>query len=279
MIMINAIKRLVREAPVLRHAYALAATRYNIFCTNIAAKRLFVNPDEFLQALERKETGTVVLRTHDGLSITIRRNIWDARIIREIFIRKPYIRRLTLPPSPIIVDIGGYVGDFSIYAVKYLNAPRVIVYEPMAENFGILKQNVENNSFQDRITAVNKAVSDSDEIVLNTEILDHEEVHASRYWYQHAERRSIRSVTLVELFESHQLGSVDLLKVDCEGGEYDILSSVPAGLFSHIRNIVFEYHEIEGFKAKLDRVLSRLRSADYTVQVDERIVSAYRPRL
>ena len=186
---------------------------------------------------------------------------------------------MTLPPASIIVDIGGYIGDFSLYAVKYLNARRVIVYEPTTENFKILKQNIKNNCFQDRITAVNKAVSDSDEIVLNTEILDDDEVHVSRYWYQHAERRSVPSVTLVELFESHQLRSVDLLKVDCEGGEYDIFSSVPAVLFRHIQNIVFEYHQIEGFEAKLDRVLSRIRSAGYTVQVDDDIVSAYRPSL
>ncbi len=184
--MIDAIKKLVRKLPFLRDVYALVGTRYHEFRTSIAAKKLFVNSDEFLVVLKEKGEGTVVMRTHDGLSITIRRNIYDAR--------------------------------------------RVIVYEPTVENFKILKQNIENNSFQDRIIAVNKAVSDSDEIILRTEVLNGEEVHASRYLYEDAEHRRVPGVTLAELFESHQLDSVDLLKADCEGGEYDIFSSVPASL-------------------------------------------------
>lgn len=275
-LMIVAIKRLMQNVPVLKHVYELARTVYNEFHTNITAKKLFVNSGEFCRALKEKGEGTVIIRTHDGLSITVRRNIYDARILWEIFVDKPYIRHFTLPTEPVVVDVGGYIGDFSIYAAKYLNARRVIVYEPTAENFRILKQNIENNSFQDRITAVNKAVSDSDEIVLNTKVLDGNEVHASRYLYQDAEHRRIPSVTLAELFEEHQLDRADLLKVDCEGGEYDIFSSVPADLFGRIQNIVFEYHKIEGFETKLKGILNRLRSADYTLKVDRNIVSAYR---
>jgi len=271
----STIKGLIYRVPFLRDVYALLGTYYHEYCTNAEAKKLFVNSDEFCRALNRKAEGVIVLRTHDGLSITARRNIYDVRIVREIFVEKPYIRRLRLPPAPLIVDIGGYIGDFTLYAVKYLNARRVIVYEPTAENFKLLKQNIENNSFQDKITAVNKAVSDSDETILNTEVLDHEEVHASRYMYHSAVHRSVSSVTLAELFTNHQLVSVDLLKVDCEGSEYDIFSSVPVDLFRRIKNIVFEYHKIEGFKAKLDRVLNRLRSAGYTIKSDKAIISAY----
>jgi FkbM family methyltransferase len=277
MLMIYAIKRFVQKVPVLKQVYELARTGYYELRTNIAAKKLFVNSGEFYRALKEKGEGKVIIRTHDGLSIAVRRNIYDARIIREIFVDKPYIRHFTLPAEPVVVDIGGYIGDFSIYAVKYLNARRVIVYEPTAENFRILKQNIENNSFQDRITAVNKAVSDSDEIILSTQVLDGEEVHASRYLYQDAEHRRIPSVTLAELFEEHQLDLVDLLKVDCEGGEYDIFASVLADLFGRIKNIVFEYHKIENFETKLEGILNRLRSAGYTLQVDGNIVSAYRP--
>ena len=60
MLMINVIKSFVRKVPLLRDAYALAGTRYHEFRTNIAAKRLFVNPDEFRRALKRKGKGIVV---------------------------------------------------------------------------------------------------------------------------------------------------------------------------------------------------------------------------
>ena len=270
--MMATLKSTLKKIPLARYVH----TQVRGWQDRNEGSRLFENCDLYLQALNRKGDGTVVLRTHDGLKLTIRQNLWDARIVREIFFGKPYVRRIRLPPAPTIVDIGGYIGDFSVYAVKYLEARRV-VYEPVAENYEILKRNVEGNGYGDRITAVNKAVGDAGEIVLNVHKQENNEVHVSAYWYREAEQRRIPCVTLPGLLETHRLESVDLLKVDCEGGEYDIFPAVPDRVFDRIRNIVFEYHRVDGFEAKLARVLSRLKSAGYAFQRDKNIVSAYRP--
>jgi FkbM family methyltransferase len=270
--MMATIKSTLKKIPLARYVYAQVRWWHD----RNEGRRLFKNYDLYLRALNRKGDGPVVLHTHDGLNITIRQNIWDCRIVREIFFDKPYVRHFVLPPNPTIVDIGGYIGDFSIYAVKYLNAGRVIVYEPTVENFEILRQNIENNGYTDRITAVNKAVSDSHEVILNVQIQENEEVHVSAYWYQEAERRRIPSITLLDLFEAHELDSIDLLKVDCEGGEYDIFLAMPDHLFKRIGNIVFEYHRVDGFEMKLNRVLNRLQSSGYALRNDRNIVSAYR---
>jgi FkbM family methyltransferase len=270
--MMAAIKSTLRKLPLARYAYE----QVRWWRDKNEGRRLFENYDLYLQALYLKRDKSVILHTNDGLNITIRQNIWDARIVREIFFDRPYVRHVTLPPNPIIVDIGGYIGDFSIYAAKYLNAGRVIVYEPTAENFQILKQNIENNGYTDRITAFNKAVSDSHEVTLNVQIQESQEVHVSAYWYQQGEQRSIPSTTLSDLFQAHQLDSIDLLKVDCEGGEYDIFPTVPDHVLNRIGNIVFEYHRVDGFETKLDRVFNRLRSAGFTLRKDGNIVSAYR---
>lgn len=268
--MINIIS-ILKKFPLARYTYA----RICRWRDKKEGKKVFKNNDVYLKALTQKGEGTVVLRTHDNLNIKIRLNIYDARIIREIFFRKPYIQHLTLPPNPIIIDIGGYIGDFSLYAVKYLNARRVIVYEPTAENFKILKQNIEENNYLDRITAVNKGVSDSDETILNVQINKSEEVHVSSYLYKGAEQRRVPSITLSDLFEKHQLDSVDLLKIDCEGGEYDILSSVPEYLLKRIKNIAFEYHRVDGFETKLNYILKHLKSTGYKVRKDGDTISAY----
>jgi FkbM family methyltransferase len=267
-----AAKRLLKRFPLARHLHAKVRSWFD----ERDGRRLFANPALYVQALTRKGQGTVVLRTHDGLSLSIRQNIWDARIIREMFFERPYVRRFTPPPGSTIVDIGGYIGDFSLYAAKYLRAGRVIVYEPTAENFAILEQNVTNNGYTDRVIAVNKAVAGSNKVLLNVQIQESEEVHASAYWYRGADQRAVPSVTLSELFDAHRLDSVDLLKIDCEGGEYDILEAVPDQLFDRIRAVVFEYHSIEGFEPKLDRILSRLTALGYRLWKDGNIVSACR---
>lgn len=270
--MMAAVKGTLKKIPLARYAYA----RVRSWHDRHQGKRIFENYDLYVRALYRKGDGTAVLRTRDGLDITIRQNLWDARIVREMFFDKPYIRVVRLPPNPTVVDIGGYIGDFSLYAVKYLNARRVIVYEPTVENFEILKQNIQSNNYGDRIIAVNKAVSDSREVTLNVQRDTSEEVHVSAYWYRGSEQRRLPAVTPSDLFRMHQLDSVDLLKIDCEGGEYDILPAVPDHLFARIRNIVFEYHRIDGFEAKLDHVLNRLAAAGYALLTDGNIVSAYR---
>ncbi len=237
---------------------------------------MFQNYGTYLQALNQKGDGTVVLRTHYGLNLTVRQNIWDVNIIREILFDKPYTRHLSLPSNPLVVDIGGYIGDFSLYAVKYLNARQVIVYEPTAENFVLLTQNVQSNGYADRITAVNAAVGSSDEMTLNVQVQENNEIHASAHWYKDAEKRATRSVTLPDVFEIHRIDSIDLLKVDCEGAEYQVFSATPDDVFTRIRNIAFEFHHVDGFETKLPSLLNRLESLGYTLRRDAEIISAYR---
>jgi len=54
---------------------------------------------------------------------------------------------------------------------------------------------------------------------------------------------SIRCVTLKEVFDSNNIRFCDVLKIDCEGAEYDLLSHTPQYYFSKIDKIVLEYHD------------------------------------
>jgi hypothetical protein len=66
------------------------------------------------------------------------------------------------------------------------------------------------------------------------------------------------------------------LKIDCEGGEFAILESTQSDVFSRIRNIVFEYHQIDGVWAKLERVKQRLRREGYALRMRGGLVTALR---
>lgn len=212
---------------------------------------------------EQKRRENSVLRTWDGLKVTIRDNYWDARIVREAFIEKPYLKYFSRSQSPVIIDIGAYIGDFSLYAAKYLNA-RVIAYEPTAENFAMLQENVRINNLEHRVEVVNKAVGLSGEISLGIEKND-QEIHVSRYLYPDGEQRTVQSVSLQEIFSTHGIEKVDLLKVDCEGGEYDIFPTAPDHLFARIQNIVFEHHPVEDYEKKIDDIIVKMTRLGYTV--------------
>ena len=250
--------------------------RLNLVNIKRKAKNEFVNWDIFIKAYSTKGEGTVDLYTRDNITLTIRQNIWDAWIIKEIFFDKPYIRYFQLPENPVVVDIGGYVGDFSVYAAKRLNARKVVVAEPTDENFRILIKNIGNNKLEEIVSPIKTGVGNDNELHLNVDKKDKEEIHASSYLYEGEEKRVVPCATLSEILEDNELTRVDLLKVDCEGCEYDIFSSVEDGTLEKISNIVFEFHPIEGFEIKLDRILERLRRAGYTLRVNGYLAYAYR---
>jgi len=272
------IRKSITSVPLLRPAYYWARKHYHELRTHRAARRYFVDFDDYRKALRDEAEGTVDIRTADGLTVTIRRNLWDARILQEIFLSKPYIQDLVIAPNSNIVDIGGYIGDFSLYAVKVLNAARVIVYEPSPKNFELLTRNIANNHYESRITAVNMAVSDADSLMMNIDAPATKQVNVSAYDLQEPTTASaVRCATLAGLMAEHDLQRVDLLKLDCEGGEYPILLSAPPGVLERIRNIAFEYHEVEGFERLLANVQAKLQTAGFILRRhDGDIISARR---
>jgi FkbM family methyltransferase len=241
----------------------------------VRAVGTFQNFAAYFAALRTPGSGRDVLRTRDGLEIGIRRNRWDARIVRETFLERPYVRYYQGGPAPVVVDIGSYIGDFALYAAWKLNA-RVVAYEPTAENYALLRENVERNGLQDRVTTVNEAVGTGGELVLNVAQGASDEIHVSAYWYPGAERRTVRCATLQEVCDRHVLERIDLLKVDCEGGEYDIFLDAPDALFDRIGSIVFEWHTTDGWEERLPRVKDRLRERGFQLRQHGMIMYAQR---
>ena len=272
------IRRILTANSLSRRLYCAARQAYRMRRAARGAGRYFLNADEFKSALgAHGETALVDLRTADGLAITMRRNLGDAMTLAEIFLDDCYVRGLTLPHNPVVIDVGGFIGDFSLYAVKRLNARRVIVCEPSPRNWALLLKNIANNGYEDRIEPVNKAVTDGGNAMMNIDAPDECQCMVSAYYPSEQPLSAVSGISLGQLLRDHAVESVDLLKIDCEGGEYAILESTPADVLSRIRNIVFEYHDIDGVWAKLESVKERLRREGYALHMRGGLVSAWRP--
>lgn len=273
------IRRILTANRLSRLLYFAARQAYHTRRVARRAGRYFLNADEFKKALGAYGVAAQLdLRTADGLTITIRQNRGDAMTVAEIFLDDCYVRDLTLPPNPVIIDIGGFIGDFSLYAVKRLNARRVVVCEPSPRNWALLLKNIANNGYQDRIEPVNKAVTaDGGNAMMNIDAPDEYQCMVSAYSPSEQPLSAVSGISLGQLLRDHAVESVDLLKIDVEGGEYAILASTPAEVFSRIRNLVFEYHDIGGSWAKLESVKQRLHHEGYALHMRQGLVSASRP--
>src|SRR5256885_13682279 len=57
------------------------------------------------------------------------------------------------------------------------------------------------------------------------------------------EYESVQTISVDDIVQREGIACVHLLKMDCEGSEYDILAGISNATFSKIRRIIVEYHD------------------------------------
>jgi len=155
------------------------------------------------------------------------------------------------------------MGSFAIYAAQSCPQAKIYCYEPHPQNFKFLSRNISVNSLDGRITAFQCAVaSTSGERTFG---LGQSPTH-SLVGAESGTSDTVRCTTLADIFANHQLKTIDFLKINCEGAEYEILESCAPADFKRIANIRLEYHDLDGDK-KNGRTIARfLESQGYQIE-------------
>lgn len=160
-----------------------------------------------------------------------------------------------------IVDIGAHVGAFTIWAALRSPDARILAIEPNPETFVQLVSNISENSLDDRVTAVNVAIGPK-EGTGALELLNHS--LGSRLSRTGVGEVAVRVETVASVLGAATIDRVDMLKVDCEGMEYEIFRSMSGRELSAITTIACEYHPRPGNAvAELDE---RLGAAGFKVK-------------
>ena len=79
----------------------------------------------------------------------------------------------------------------------------------------------------------------------------------------------VEAITLPEIIDSFKLGKIHLLKMDCEGSEYNIFYNLPKTYFSSIQCIAIECHN---GKTKMENKLALydfIKSNGYFIKTDQ----------
>jgi len=63
--------------------------------------------------------------------------------------------------------------------------------------------------------------------------------------YATDEAIEVENITLQAIMDQNELEIIDLLKLNCEGAEYEILMKSPLGYLHRIKEIRMEYHNFE----------------------------------
>ncbi len=157
--------------------------------------------------------------------------------IAVVFIRKHYG---SMKNMKVIVDIGANLGVFAVYAACHSKDAVIFAYEPVKANYDLLVENIHANNLQDQITAFNLGIASDREtrsIFISTSTL-----HSMHESENTQSRISIDCISLNDVLTDNHLDHIDLLKLNCEGAEYEILYSTQRETFNQIREIRLEYH-------------------------------------
>ena len=153
-----------------------------------------------------------------------------------------------------ILDIGGNCGVATIILAKQNPTSKIIVLEPFNKCFNLIKKNVELNNLKN-VIMINKALAFNNNLtpihVLHrmsgaSTIFGDSDKWLEKYPDHTGGKVDIEyceCITLDSLCEEYNITSIELLKIDCEGGEFCLLESnvVKNGI---IKNIVGEFHDL-----------------------------------
>jgi len=201
-------------------------------------------------------------RFRNGASLQIDRGVDHVPII-EIFMRGDYG---TVADGAVVLDLGASIGAFSVYAATSGRKVTVYAYEPASHYFRRLTHNIRINSLESRIKCFDVAVAGSTETrELFLEPTDR--LFPSLISRSGSRGRSVRvrCTTLAEVIAANELARVDILKLDCEGSEYDILYNAPTDVLARIAEIRMEYHDLGIEKYNAAGLRGFLESHDFVI--------------
>ena len=196
------------------------------------------------------------------------------QVFKEIFMEDFYEARklmAKLPGNPTIVDVGANAGFFNVLLFSKLKTARVIAYEPLPSNIALFKKTIGRNPAMQNIQLVQAAVTGKtiESIELFTEDTEDNTVVSSifaSFNKLNQKKISVPAESLTSIFEKNKLEKVDLLKLDCEGSEYDIIYNTDAAILTKVNMMVVEVHQIDEARNNLASLDNYLKSLGYTTR-------------
>jgi len=203
---------------------------------------------------------SIVFNSHN---IILRMESYDnLKVIEEIFISKLY--DIKLNQTIKVVDVGMNVGTAAIYFASFDFVNKVYALEPFLKTYNLAKANIAlNPALKNKIQCFNAGLGYED-----TELQVPEPLagslggstsdflnNQSLSNFETKNLVNVKILSVLSFFDEINLGKMNdkyLLKLDCEGAEYEIIKCLKDNnLISKIDIYMIEYH-VKGKKEIID---------------------------
>lgn len=163
----------------------------------------------------------------------------------------------------IILDVGGNVGVAAL-VLSRLHKGKVITIEPIEENCVVLKRNLAINSVSN-VEVLQAAITEHDgsaDLWMDPTQSISAKVRPADAGPSSLAHSTARSLSLRSLLQLYPGRPIELLKMDCEGGEYCIIDQIDEQLAPSIPQITMEVHDLDS-RHSLKTIQAKLGSLGY----------------
>ena len=164
----------------------------------------------------------------------------------------------------IVLDVGAHKGEFLSSLLPAKKSIKIYAFEPMLENYDILKSNIQLNNFSN-IKAENCATSNSSSKII---IYQNNDESGHSKFIETNNPIEVNSKSLNEIFDDKKIEKCNLLKLDCEGSEYEIIDNLEDKNFEKIEKMIIEYHLADTHPELLNKLKNKLKNKMYKISIE-----------
>lgn len=182
-------------------------------------------------------------------------------MIEQVFQQDEYnLKKIDFMPGDIVLDIGANVGCVSILLAKKYPFLEIYSFEAHPINYNNLVGNIKLNDIEN-IKPYNLIVSDSDEniIPITLEVNNTGATSLFKSKKNDPYTFDIKTISLDTIIKNNNINNVKLLKLDCEGSEFEILQNSKKLNNIKVENIAIEIHTFNQ-KGNVDELINLINN-------------------